>query len=65
MQEVLKVDRCRCTVACLPKRGFTSRNRVEYAIVNLSQLTAFDAGNGDRSGVVAGPWNREERDAVC
>ena len=28
----------------LPKRGFTSRNRVEYAIVNLSQLTAFEEG---------------------
>ena len=28
----------------LPKRGFTSRNRVEYAIVNLSQLTTFEEG---------------------
>ena len=28
----------------LPKRGFVSRNRVEYAIVNLSRLeSAFDA----------------------
>ena len=27
----------------LPKRGFRSRNRVEYAIVNLSQLTELDA----------------------
>ena len=28
----------------LPKRGFRSRNRVEYAIVNLAQLVAFDEG---------------------
>jgi len=28
----------------LPKRGFRSRNRVEYAIVNLEQLVAFDEG---------------------
>jgi len=27
----------------LPKRGFFSRNRIEYAIVNLSQLSVFDA----------------------
>lgn len=27
----------------LPKRGFRSRNRVEYAIVNLEQLIGFDA----------------------
>lgn len=27
----------------LPKRGFRSRNRVEYAIVNLEQLAGFDA----------------------
>ena len=27
----------------LPKRGFRSRNRVEYAIVNLEQLSGFDA----------------------
>jgi large subunit ribosomal protein L15 len=27
----------------LPKRGFRSRNRVEYAIVNLEQLASFDA----------------------
>lgn len=29
----------------LPKRGFRSRNRVEYAIVNLEQLVAFEAGS--------------------
>lgn len=28
----------------LPKRGFTNFNRVEYAIVNLDQLNAFEAG---------------------
>ncbi len=28
----------------LPKRGFTSRNPVEYAIVNLGQLGEFEAG---------------------
>ncbi len=28
----------------LPKRGFTNFNRTEYAIVNLEQLNAFDAG---------------------
>ncbi|MDR0856637.1 MAG: 50S ribosomal protein L15 [Clostridiales bacterium] len=28
----------------LPKRGFTSNFRKEYAIVNLDQLEAFDAG---------------------
>lgn len=28
----------------LPKRGFTPRNRVEYAIVNLSQLKGFEPG---------------------
>jgi large subunit ribosomal protein L15 len=27
----------------LPKRGFRSRNRVEYAIVNLEQLAGFEA----------------------
>lgn len=27
----------------LPKRGFTSRNRVEYAIVNVGQLEVFGA----------------------
>jgi large subunit ribosomal protein L15 len=27
----------------LPKRGFRSRNRVEYAIVNLEQLIGFDS----------------------
>ncbi len=27
----------------LPKRGFTPRNRVEYAIVNLGQLGEFEA----------------------
>ena len=29
----------------LPKRGFVSRNRVEYAIVNLAQLADFEAGS--------------------
>lgn len=28
----------------LPKRGFTPIDRVEYSIVNLSQLDLFDAG---------------------
>lgn len=28
----------------LPKRGFTNYNRIEYAIVNVEQLNAFDAG---------------------
>lgn len=28
----------------LPKRGFYSRNRVEYAIVNIGQLQLFEAG---------------------
>jgi large subunit ribosomal protein L15 len=28
----------------LPKRGFNSLNRREFAIINLSQLDAFDAG---------------------
>lgn len=28
----------------LPKRGFTPIDRVEYSIVNLSQLDVFDAG---------------------
>ena len=28
----------------LPKRGFTPLTRVEYSIVNLSQLDVFDAG---------------------
>lgn len=28
----------------LPKRGFTNRNRVEYAIVNLKELNNFAAG---------------------
>lgn len=28
----------------LPKRGFTPLDRVEYSIVNLSQLDVFDAG---------------------
>lgn len=27
----------------LPKRGFTNINRIEYAIVNIDQLNAFDA----------------------
>ncbi len=29
----------------LPKRGFISRNRVVYAIVNVSQLSVFEAGS--------------------
>ena len=29
----------------LPKRGFTPLSRVEYAIVNLSQLDVFDSGS--------------------
>jgi large subunit ribosomal protein L15 len=29
----------------LPKRGFTPLSRVEYAIVNLKQLDAFEAGS--------------------
>lgn len=28
----------------LPKRGFVSRNRVEYAVVNLGQLSDLEAG---------------------
>ena len=28
----------------LPKRGFTNFNRLEYAIVNLSDLNRFDEG---------------------
>ena len=28
----------------LPKRGFTSRNRQQYALVNLSKLNQFDEG---------------------
>ena len=28
----------------LPKRGFVSRNRIEYAIVNLGQLNEFPEG---------------------
>lgn len=29
----------------LPKRGFTPLDRVEYSLVNLSQLEVFDAGS--------------------
>lgn len=29
----------------LPKRGFTPLERVEYAVVNLSQLDVFEAGS--------------------
>ena len=29
----------------LPKRGFVSRNRVVYSIVNVGQLAAFEAGS--------------------
>ncbi|WP_127583983.1 50S ribosomal protein L15 [Paenibacillus koleovorans] len=28
----------------LPKRGFTNRNRVEYALVNVTELNQFAAG---------------------
>ncbi|MEC9465146.1 MAG: 50S ribosomal protein L15 [Myxococcota bacterium] len=28
----------------LPKRGFVSRNRVEYAIINVGQLAGIEAG---------------------
>lgn len=28
----------------LPKRGFTPRNRIEYAVINLGQLGDFEAG---------------------
>lgn len=28
----------------LPKRGFTNMNRLEYAVVNLSDLNRFEAG---------------------
>ena len=29
----------------LPKRGFTNINRLEYAVVNVSDLNAFEAGS--------------------
>ena len=29
----------------LPKRGFYSRNRIEYVVVNLGALSAFEAGD--------------------
>ncbi len=29
----------------LPKRGFTNVNRVEYAVVNVSDLNCFEAGS--------------------
>ncbi|MEZ4431240.1 MAG: 50S ribosomal protein L15 [bacterium] len=29
----------------LPKRGFTPRNRIEFAVVNLAQLESFEAGS--------------------
>lgn len=29
----------------LPKRGFSNVNRVEYAVVNVSDLNAFEAGS--------------------
>lgn len=29
----------------LPKRGFVSRNRVVYSIVNIGQLSTFEAGS--------------------
>lgn len=29
----------------LPKRGFTNVNRLEYAVVNVSDLNAFEAGS--------------------
>ena len=28
----------------LPKRGFVSRNRIEYAIINVGQLAGIEAG---------------------
>lgn len=28
----------------LPKRGFTPRNRIEFAVINVGQLVGFDAG---------------------
>lgn len=38
----------------LPKRGFTPLSRVEYAIVNLKQLDAFEAGSAvDTESLVA------------
>lgn len=29
----------------LPKRGFTSMNRIEYTLVNVAQLDVFEAGS--------------------
>jgi len=29
----------------LPKRGFTSMNRIEYTLVNIAQLDMFEAGS--------------------
>lgn len=38
----------------LPKRGFTPLSRIEYAIVNLKQLDAFEAGSAvDTESLVA------------
>jgi large subunit ribosomal protein L15 len=46
----------------LPKFGFTSPNRKEFAVVNVGQLEAFDAGTTvdesvlRKAGLVKGRW---------
>jgi ribosomal protein L18E len=50
----------------LPKRGFTSRNRIEYAVVNLKALAGFSANAVvDPDGLVtAGIIKKADREAV-
>jgi large subunit ribosomal protein L15 len=50
----------------LPKRGFTSRNRIEYAVVNLKALAGFSANAVvDPDGLVtAGIIKKANREAV-
>ena len=38
----------------LPKRGFTPLTRIEYSIVNLKQLEAFEAGSTVDAAALAG-----------
>ena len=50
----------------LPKRGFTSPNRVEYAVVNLKSLTSFSANAlvDPEALVAAGVIKKSDRERV-
>ena len=50
----------------IPKRGFTNRNRIEYAVVNLKSLSSFSANAvvDPEALVAAGAIKKSDRERV-